>query len=268
MCYGICFVEQNSQTLVSESNQTHNAGGYMAYLNEEKKMPVNQWNIKTLPPECRPDERMELYGAEALSDAELLAVIIRTGYQGTNSIRLAESILGYTTEAGLTGLCQVSIEELKQMRGVGKVKAFQIKAVAELARRISKQSAKQRFVADNPQTVARYYMEDLRHKDTECVMVLSLDGKGALLGEKILSMGTVNASLASPREIFLEAFKQKAVSILMLHNHPSGDATPSRQDIELTNRIKKSGELLGVALVDHIIIGDNTYVSLKEKELI
>lgn len=240
----------------------------MAYINEDKKMPVNQWNIKALPPECRPDERLELYGAEALSDAELLAVIIRTGFQGTNSVRLAESILGYTGEEGLIGLCQVSIEELKEMRGVGKVKAFQIKAIAELTRRISKQSARKRFVADNPQTVAEYYMEDLRHRATECFVLLSLNGKGALVGEKILSMGTVNASLASPREIFLEAFKQKAVSILMLHNHPSGDATPSRQDIELTGRIKKSGELLGITLVDHIIIGDNTYVSLKERELI
>lgn len=240
----------------------------MAYINEEKKMPVNQWNIKALPPECRPDERLELYGAEALSDAELLAVIIRTGFQGTNSVRLAESILGYTGEEGLAGLCHVSIEELKEMRGVGKVKAFQIKAIAELTRRISKQSARKRFVADSPKTVAEYYMEDLRHRETECFVLLSLNGKGALVGEKILSIGTVNASLASPREIFLEAFKQKAVSILMLHNHPSGDATPSRQDIELTGRIKESGELLGITLVDHIIIGDNTYVSLKERELI
>lgn len=245
----------------------HKAGGYMAYINEDKKMPVNQWSIKTLPPECRPDERLEIYGAEALSDAELLAVIIRTGFQGANSVRLAESILSYTGERGLSGLCQVSIEELMEMRGVGKVKAFQIKAVAELTRRISKQSAKNRLVIDNPRTVADYYMEDLRHRETECLMLLSLNGKGALIGETILSIGTVNASLASPREIFLEAFKQKAVSILILHNHPSGDATPSRQDVELTERVKKSGELLGVTLVDHIIIGDNTYVSLKEENL-
>lgn len=246
----------------------HNAGGYMAYINKDNKISVNQWSIKTLPPECRPDERLEIYGAEALSDAELLAVIIRTGFQGTNSVRLAENILGYTGGDGLTGLCHVSIDELMEMRGVGKVKAFQIKAVAELTRRISKQSAKKRFVADNPQTVADYYMEDLRHRETECFLLLSLNGKGALIGEKILSVGTVNASFASPREIFIEAFKHKAVSILMLHNHPSGDATPSRQDVELTHRVKKSGELLGITLVDHIIIGDNTYVSLKEKELI
>ena len=246
----------------------HNAGGYMAYINEDTKLPVNQWTIKTLPPECRPDERLELYGAEALSDAELLAVIIRTGFQGTNSVRLAESILGYTGEDGLNGLCNVSIEELMELRGVGKVKAFQIKAVAELTRRISKQSAKKRFVMDNPQTVAMYYMEDLRHRDKECFLLLCLNAKGALIGEKIMSIGTVNSSLASPREIFVEAFRQKAVSILMLHNHPSGDATPSRQDIELTGRVKTSGELLGITLVDHIIIGDNTYVSLKERNLI
>ncbi len=245
----------------------HKAGGYMAYIKEDKKIAANQWNIKMLPLECRPDERLESYGAEALSDAELLAVIIRTGYQGTNSVRLAESILSYTGEYGLSGLCHVSVEELMEMRGVGKVKAFQIKAIAELTRRIAKQSAKQKLIIDNPQTVAEYYMEDLRHRETECLMLLSLNGKGALIGEKILSIGTVNASLASPREIFLEAFKQKAVRILMLHNHPSGDATPSRQDIDLTERIKNAGELLGITLVDHIIIGDNIYVSLKEKNL-
>lgn len=245
----------------------HNAGGYMENLKKDMKMPVNQWNIKALPPECRPDERMELYGAEALSDAELLAVIIRTGFQGANSVRLAENVLTYTGSEGLSGLCRVSTKELMEMRGIGKVKALQLKAVAELTRRIAKQSAVKRFVIDNPETVAGYYMEDLRHRDTECLMLLSLNGKGALIGEKILSVGTVNSSLASPREIFLEAFKQKAVNILLLHNHPSGDATPSRQDIELTKKIKQSGELLGITLVDHIIIGDNTYVSLKEKNL-
>ncbi len=239
----------------------------MKTIKDDIKKTVNQWNIKRLPKECRPDERLELYGAEALSDAELLAVIIRTGFQGTNSVRLAESILGYTDKKGLTGLCSVSITELTSLQGIGKVKAFQIKAVAELARRIAKHSASDKFVVDSPNAVARYYMEDLRHRDRECLMLLCLNGKGALIGEKILSIGTVNSSIASPREIFLEAFKQKAVSILLLHNHPSGDATPSRQDIELTGRVKQSGELLGVSLVDHIIIGDNTYVSLKEKNL-
>lgn len=245
----------------------HNAGGYMENIKDDNNKPVNQWNIKKLPPECRPDERLETYGAEVLSDAELLAVIIRTGFQGTNSVRLAENILSCTKEAGLAGLCSVSVTELMEMRGIGKVKAFQIKAVAELTRRIAKRSAAARFIADNPRTVADYFMEDLRHRETECLMVLCLNSKGALIGEKILSIGTVNSSIASPREIFLEAFKLKAVSILLLHNHPSGDATPSRQDVELTGRIKESGEILGVNLVDHIIIGDNTYVSLKEKNL-
>lgn len=245
----------------------HNAGGYMEKIKDNMKKPVNQWNIKGLPPECRPDERLELYGAEALSDAELLAVIIRTGFQGTNSVRLAENILNHTKEAGIAGLCSISVTELMEMRGVGKVKAFQIKAVAELTRRIAKRSAAPKFIADNPKTVADYYMEDLRHRENECLMLLCLNSKGALIGEKILSIGTVNSSIASPREIFLEAFKLKAVSILLLHNHPSGDATPSRQDIELTGRIKELGKLLEVNLVDHIIIGDNTYVSLKEKNL-
>lgn len=235
----------------------------MAYINNNE-LPINQWAIKDMPLENRPDERLEQLGAEALSDSELLAIIIRTGFQGNNSVCLAQNILNCAGNKGLTGLCQVSIEELKRVRGVGFVKAVQIKAVAELTRRIAKRTAKDRMVMDSPETVAEYFMEDLRHKDKECFMLLSLDGKGALLSESVISMGTVNSSLASPREVFIEALKQRAVSIILLHNHPSGDPTPSQNDILVTQKMKSAGELLGITLVDHIIIGDNSYVSLNE----
>lgn len=238
----------------------------MTYI-KDKESSISQWKIKNLPLEARPDERLEMYGAESLSDAELLAIIIRTGFQGSNSVRLAESILKCSGNKGLTGLCQVSIEELMQLRGIGFVKAVQIKAVAELTRRIAKRTAKEKIVMDCPGSVASYFMEDLRHKDKECFMLLSLDGKGALIKESVISVGTVNLSLASPREVFMEALKQKAVSIILLHNHPSGDPSPSQNDIQVTRKMRQAGELLGVTLVDHIIIGDNTYVSLNEENL-
>lgn len=246
----------------------HKAGGYMTYLNKECESFVNPWQLKMLPPELRPDERLVSQGAESLSDAELLAVILRTGCKGVNVVRLAEKILQQAGDDGLVGLCRFTISELTNIQGIGEVKAIQIKAVAELARRMTKKTAKKRLMFNSPNTVADYYMEDLRHRDTECLIMLCLNTKGALLSEKLLSIGTVNSSLVSPREIFIEALQNKAVSIIMLHNHPSGDPTPSNQDIYMTEKIKQSGEILGITLVDHIIIGDNNYVSFKEKNLL
>lgn len=238
----------------------------MSYTSKDS-LPNNQWKIKSLPLESRPDEKLESCGASSLSDAELLAIIIRTGFQGYNSVRLAEDILNCSNGKGLIGLCQVDIEELTKVRGVGKVKAIQLKAVAELTRRISKRMAKESLVMDSPETVARYFMEDLRHRDKECFMMISLDGKGALISESLISVGTVNASLASPREVFIEAIKNRAVSIILVHNHPSGNPHPSKNDLVVTEKMKQAGELLGIKLIDHIIIGDNSYVSLSEEKM-
>ena len=237
------------------------------YYTSKDSLSNNQWKIKSLPLESRPDEKLESYGASSLSDAELLAIIIRTGFQGYNSVRLAEDILNCGNGKGLIGLCQVDIEELTKVRGVGKVKAIQLKAVAELTRRISKRMAKESLIMDSPETVARYFMEDLRHRDKECFMMLSLDGKGALIAESLISIGTVNASLASPREVFIEAIKNRAVSIILVHNHPSGNPHPSKNDLVVTEKMKQAGELLGIKLIDHIIIGDNSYVSLSEEKM-
>ncbi|MEE0685295.1 MAG: DNA repair protein RadC [Lachnospiraceae bacterium] len=238
----------------------------MSYKSKDT-LSINQWKIKSLPPESRPDEKLESYGAASLSDAELLAIIIRTGFRGYNSVRLAEDILKCGKGKGLIGLCQIGIEELTKVRGVGKVKAIQLKAVAELTRRISKRTAKESLVMDSPETVARYFMEDLRHRDKECFMMLSLDSKGALISESLISIGTVNASLASPREVFVEAVNNRAVSIILVHNHPSGNPKPSKNDLVVTRQMKDAGELLGIKLIDHIIIGDNSYVSLSEEKM-
>ena len=171
-----------------------NTGGYMSYTSE-KLTPDNQWKIKSLPPESRPDEKLECYGERALTDAELLAIIIRNGFKGYNSVRLAEDIIKCGGAKGLIGLCSVSLEELVKLKGVGKVKALQVKAIAELTRRISKGTAKEAMIIDNPETVANYFMEDLRHKDKECFMMLILDGKGALLKESIISISLMESPI-------------------------------------------------------------------------
>ena len=238
----------------------------MSYTNNNF-ISNNQWKIKNLPLELRPDEKLETYGEKSLTDAELLAIIIRNGFQGYNSVRLAQDIIKCGEAKGLIGLCTVSLEELIKLKGVGRVKALQVKAIAELARRISKNTAKEAMIIENPETVANYLMEDLRHKDKECFVMLSLDGKGALIKESTISIGTVNSSLASPREVYLEAVKNGAVSIILVHNHPSGNPRPSQNDLAVTRKMKEAGELLGISLIDHVIIGDNSYVSLSEEKM-
>ena len=206
-----------------------------------------------------------LYGAGALSDAELLAVIIKTGTTGISSIELAAGIIdmacngsGSTNLAGLTG---IGYEDLVSIRGIGSVKALQIMAV------ISKSCAYRRLDFRNPVSIADYYMEDLRHAECERLVLVMLDTKLRLIKDEIISTGTVNASIVSPREIFVAALRAGAVFIVMLHNHPSGDAEPSSNDIAITRRVQLAGEMLGISLIDHIIIGDNRFVSLKESGL-
>jgi DNA repair protein RadC len=214
----------------------------------------------------RPYEKCVRLGAESLTDAELLAAILRTGVSGMDSVALAEHIFSLQSQKGLVGLASVTVQELQKIRGVGMVKAVQIKCICELSRRIAKQSAAVKLDFTYPEAVAQYYMQDLRNLDKEHMILAMLDSKCRLIADTVLSVGTVNASLVTPREVFAEALRHNAVFIILLHNHPSGDATPSRNDLMVTERVAKAGELIGVQLVDHIIIGDNVYTSLKEKE--
>lgn len=222
------------------------------------------FTIKELPEDERPYEKFEQFGAENLTDAELLAIIIRTGRKGLSSLNLAREILGRAGDEGLLGICKLHTTELKKIDGVGRVKAIQIKAVAELSRRIAKRQAGTRLRFQDSAVVARYYMEDMRHLNQEEMHLIMLNTRCECIGEQVISRGTVSTSVTSPREIFLEAFKREAVYIMLLHNHPSGDPTPSKKDIELTDRISEVGNLLCLRLLDHIIIGDNRYVSMRE----
>lgn len=213
-----------------------------------------------------PYERFLRFGPECLTEAELLAIIIRTGTKEKNALQLAEEVLQlarYPRE-GLLGLYEIKLEELENIKGIGEVKAVKLKCLAELSMRMSAATARDGVQIKSAAQVAALFMERLRHRDTECVFLLSLDAKCRLLREKKLSEGSVKNSLISPREIFLEALDAKAVNILLIHNHPSGDPTPSAADREVTAHLRELGAKMDIPLLDHIVIGDNQYISFKE----
>ena len=216
---------------------------------------------RELPGALRPYERCEQAGPQVLNDAELLAVILRTGSVGENSIALAARLL----ELGsLDDLTSMSVRQLKKIRGIGSVKAVQILCIGELARRIAGRKRRELPVLNSPGRIAELYMEELCREKREKVLLLLLNSRLCLLKEHVLSIGTVNCSLVSPREVFLEALREEASAVCILHNHPGGDPTPSEEDILVTRTLAKTGSLLQIPLADHIVIGDHCYVSLKE----
>jgi DNA repair protein RadC len=217
-----------------------------------------------------PYDKFLSHGSASLSKAELLAIILRTGTQDMTAVELGEQILHLAggADGGLNGLHHLSLEDLMSVKGIGEIKAIKIRCLAELAVRMAQESAAERLSFNNPETVAAYYKEKLRHSDRETVLLLSLDNRLQLISEHVLSVGTVRASLLSPREVFVRAVRDRAVHVMLLHNHPSGDCSPSSLDQRITEQIMVSGQLLDIPLVDHIIIGDNIYYSFKENGLL
>ncbi len=217
----------------------------------------------------RPYEKFNRLGVQALSDEELLAIILRTGSKKEDALHLATRILHNNQEySGLLSLNHLTFNELTLLHGIGKVKATQILCLSEITKRMAKATRKDGVHLLSPDAVANYYMEDMRHLTNEQIMLVLLDTKSKILGNKIISSGTVNASLLAPRELFIYALKHGAVNIILLHNHPSGDPSPSSEDLAATKRVKEAGVLIGIRLMDHLIIGDNKYVSLKEQGLL
>ena len=226
--------------------------------------------MKELPASQRPYEKCIREGEGALSDSELLAVILRSGTQGMNSLSLANKVLSLTNDTaypGLLGLMRLSLQDLMKVNGIGKVKAVQLKCIGELSKRMASASAKPGISFNNPETIAKYYMERLRHEEQELLFCMMFDNRNHLLGEHLVTKGTVNATLVTPREIFMEALRFHAVFLVLVHNHPSGSPDPSEHDIEVTERIFHAGELMGIMLLDHIIIGDHRYFSFRSQGL-
>lgn len=225
--------------------------------------------IKDLPESERPYEKLLNRGVESLSDAELLAVIIKSGTKNLRSVEVAQYILQLNKyEKGLAGLYNLSIQQLEQVEGVGKIKALQIVAMLEFSKRISRQQAFKEFQITSPNSLAKVYMEEMRYFKQEHFKSVYLDTKNNIMGDRDVTIGTVNSTIVHPREVFRDAIKCSAASIIVLHNHPSGDPTPSKEDIEITQRLFEAGRLIGIELLDHIIIGDRKYISFKQQKLV
>lgn len=235
---------------------------------DQSSIPCNV-TLKEMPKDERPYEKCEEFGPGHLSDAELLAVIIRAGTKEMRATQLASYILSHhPVYKGIAGINYFTINELTKIKGVGRVKAIQILCIAELSKRIAKASVKDGLQFHSPSSIADYYMESTRFLRREQMMLLLFDSKNKLMKEITISKGTVNSSLASPREILIEALRYEAVFMILLHNHPSGNPNPSLPDLEVTKRIKEAGELVGIKLSDHIILGEHCYVSLRERGVI
>ncbi len=205
---------------------------------------------------------MQHHGPGALSHAELLAILLRTGTKDESSVHLAQRILNES--GGLRRLAESEWEELTRIRGIGPAKALQLQAAIELGRRVARSRLPDTVKITCPQDAANLLMEELRHLKEEHFVCLFLDTKNQVIGRQTLSIGSLNASIVHPREVYRAAIRRSSASILCAHNHPSGDPTPSPEDIALTRRLSEAGELLGVELLDHLVIGDNRYTSLKE----
>lgn len=222
--------------------------------------------IKELPNSERPYEKLEMYGEKMLSNSELLAIIIKTGTKNETSIELAQKILSIkstkTEGENIRFLQDISLQELMQIKGIGRVKAIQLKAVCELAKRMSRPIKKLNTTIKHPKDVAELLMEEMKYEKREIVKMLMLNTKNEI--QKIIDITTGSSSVAiiKPRDILIEPIKMGIPKIILVHNHPSGDPTPSKEDINLTQKIEKAAFILGIELMDHIVIGDDKYESI------
>lgn len=233
-------------------------------------MPIK---MKDLPEAERPYEKLEQYGAKALTNAELLAIIIKTGTKDETAVGLAQKVLKLNTDEkdNLKFLCDLTVEEFTKIKGIGKIKAIQLKAVCELATRINSVSSYKEKQILRPKDIAEILMERTRFEKQEILKVAMLNNKNKLIRIKEIAKGGGNFVAATIRSILNEAVKIEAAKIILIHNHPTGDPTPSKQDIEFTKNVEQASKILGIQLLDHIVIGDLKYVSIfsmreKQKE--
>ncbi len=227
--------------------------------------PNHSTAVREMPEDERPRERLARLGPEALRDAELLAVLFRTGTRELGAVALAEKLLQHFKT--VRAISRASLEELQQVKGLGRVKAVEIKAALELGKRLAAHTEQDRTKINSAEDVARLLM--IRYKDVEVEQfkVLLLNAKNEVVNEHNVSSGGLDATLAHPRDVLRQAVREGAVNVIVCHNHPSGDPEPSRDDIALTKRLVESGEVLGIRVLDHVVFGDGRYVSLKERGL-
>lgn len=222
--------------------------------------------IKDFPKNERPRERLFRYGADALSNSELLAIILITGSAKENILNLSNRLL--MSSGGLNGLLKMNISELLEFDGIGMAKAVQILALGELTKRFKAYTSGDTYKVTSPKDAADLVMQEMKSLTKEVLKVILLNTKNVVLKVVDVSIGSLNCSIVHPREVFNEAIMHHSASIIICHNHPSGDPSPSSEDLNVTSRLKECGKLLGIELIDHVIIGDGIYVSLKEKGIL
>lgn len=226
-------------------------------------------SIKELPEDERPQEKMIRHGSGSLSNAELLAIIIRTGTRDATAVEVGRKIIEHL-DNDLSCFYQMDVLELKRnpnLSGVGIVKACQIKAAIELGSRVKAKDLPEIKIT-SPQDVVALLLDEMRYLKQECFKIIMLDTKNKVIKVEEISRGTLNSSLVHPREVFVKAIKQHAASIILAHNHPSGDPEPSAEDKSITRRLVDAGELIGILVLDHIIIGRGTFLSFKQEKLL
>ena len=223
--------------------------------------------VNDIPLNERPVEKLLQFGVESLSNEELLAILLRTGTKGENVIALSKRLL--IELDGLDGLLNVSFEEASKIKGIKKVKACQIIAMMELFNRFKTlKSQKENLKISSPKDVSTLLINEMSNFKQEVFKLILLNTKNIIIGTKDVFKGTLNSSIVHPREVFKEAVQRGSANIIVCHNHPSGDPNPSKEDLDITLRLKECGNIMGIGLLDHIIIGNNKYVSLKEKGII
>lgn len=229
---------------------------------------MERLKIKELPVGDRPYERLESAGAEHLSNAELLAVIIKTGTKSYTAVELAHQVLRLSHDGRISSLNNLSIQQLKKIKGIGRVKAIQIKAALELSKRVATSNGAIRHTIRNAEDANNLLMEEMRYLRKEVFKTILLDTKNQVIKIVDISMGSLNSSIVHPREVFSEAVKCGSNSVIFVHNHPSGDPAPSPEDLQTTQRLVNAGNILGIKVLDHIIVGDGRFISFKERDFL
>ncbi|MBQ3120306.1 MAG: DNA repair protein RadC [Peptococcaceae bacterium] len=229
-------------------------------------MTMRKCKLNDYPEQFRPRERMELLGAEKLTDVELLAILLSTGNKETNVLELASNVL--QAHKGITGLQDLTLSELTQEKGIGKAKATTILAAVELGKRVHNSTVAYRPIISNSADAGILLESRMRHLDREHFCAVLLSTNNAVIGIETISIGTLTNSLAHPREVFKQAIRQSASTVVLAHNHPSGDCLPSDEDLRLTERLAEAGQIIGIHVIDHIIVGEDSYYSFSENGLL
>ncbi len=226
-----------------------------------------KYTILEIPKDERPREKLLKYGSKSLTNSELIGILLRVGSKKDTAITLGQKILR-ENEKGLLNLVDATPESLNKFHGISNAKAATLLAAVELGKRISTTKASETFKITSPQDVSALVMEEMRYYKKEYFKIILLDTKNKVIEINTISIGSLNSSIVHPREVFLEAVKKSSASMILLHNHPSGEVQPSREDINITQRLIKAGDIMGIKVLDHIIIGDGNYLSFKEENII